>query len=354
MTSKVGPRGISLANDRPKSFRLVILSVTTVSAGRALLKSIIIMIIIARMNLAAVDLNLLVAFEALMEERHVTRAAERIGLAQPSMSSALRRLRALFADELFLRAGAGMQPTEKALALAGPIGEALRQIRGALAPDRSFDPANARRRFTIAATDYGDLVLVPELSRLLRMEAPGTELAVRPLTDTTAALARLERGELDALIGGHLPDSPRCVRHRLFEERFVCIRDGARASRSEALSLEDYASLQHALFSAAGGDGLPSVIDALLARHGLKRRVAVTLAHVVAVPFAVAGTDLIATMAERVARRFTQLAEITVVMPPIDIPAFAIDLIHTSRAAEDPALRWFLDAVDRAAGRLRH
>ncbi|MHC2338657.1 LysR family transcriptional regulator [Bradyrhizobium sp. USDA 4454] len=305
------------------------------------------------MNLAAVDLNLLVAFEALLQERHVTRAAERIGLAQPSMSSALRRLRALFADELFLRAGAGMRPTEKALALAGPIGEALRQIRGALAPDPSFDPATARRRITIAATDYGDLVLVPELTRLLRIEAPGIDLAVRPLTEATTALTKLERGELDALIGGHLPETPRCVRHRLFEERFVCIRDAARANHSERLSLQDYAALPHALFSAAGGDGLPSVIDALLARHGLKRRVAVTLAHVVAVPFAVTGTDLIATMAERVVRRFTNLADVTVVMPPIDIAAFAIDLIHASRAAEDPALRWFLDAVDRCVARLR-
>ncbi|WP_461192608.1 LysR family transcriptional regulator [Bradyrhizobium sp. UFLA06-06] len=317
------------------------------------MKSIILIGTIVTMNLAAIDLNLLVAFEALMEERHVTRAAERIGLAQPSMSSALRRLRALFADELFLRAGAGMQPTEKALALAGPIGEALRQIRSALVPDQGFDPAIARRRITIAATDYGDLVVVPELTRLLRIEAPGIDLAVRPLTDATVALAKLERGELDALIGGHLPESPRCVRHRLFEERFVCVRD-ARTNRSERLDLKDYAALPHALFSAAGGDGLPSVIDALLARHGLKRRVAVTLAHVVAVPFAVAGTDLIATMAERVARRFTHLADIAVVAPPIDIPAFAIDLIHPSRAARDPALRWFLDAVDRCAGRLRY
>jgi DNA-binding transcriptional LysR family regulator len=304
------------------------------------------------MNLAAVDLNLLVAFEALMEERNVTRAAERVGLAQPSMSSALRRLRALFADELFLRAGAGMQPTERALALAGPIGGALRQIRGVLAPDQGFDPPTTRRRITIAATDYGDLVLVPELTRLLRREAPSIDLAVRPLTDATAALAKLERGELDALIGGHLPDSPRCVRHRLFEERFVCIRDATRANGSEHLGLEDYATLPHALFSAAGGDGLPSVIDALLARHGLKRRVAMTLAHVVAVPFAVAGTDLVATMAERVARRFTHVAGVAVVTPPFDIPAFAIDLVHIRRATDDPALRWFLDAVSRSSTQL--
>ncbi|UGY18843.1 LysR family transcriptional regulator [Bradyrhizobium septentrionale] len=354
MISNVGPRGTSFANDRSKSFHLIAMSAATIGLGKSLLKSIITMSIIVFMNLAAIDLNLLVAFEALMEERHVTRAAERIGLAQPSMSSALRRLRTLFADELFLRAGAGMQPTEKALALAGPIGEALRQVRSALAPDQAFDPSTARRRITIAATDYGDLVVVPELTRLLRLEAPHTDLAVRPLTDATAALAKLERGELDALIGGHLPDSPRCIRHRLFEERFVCIRDAVRAGRSEHLSLDDYATLPHALFSAVGGDGLPSVIDALLARRGLKRRVAVTLAHVVAVPFAVAGTDLIATMSERVARRFTDLADVAVVAPPIDVPAFAIDLIHTSRAAQDPALRWFLDAVDRSSSRLRY
>lgn len=304
------------------------------------------------MNLASVDLNLLVAFEALMEERHVTRAAERIGLAQPSMSSALRRLRVLFADELFLRTGAGMQPTEKALTLARPIREALLQIRSVLAPEQSFDPAAARRRITLAATDYGDLVLVPELTRLLRLEAPGIDVVVRPLTDATAALAKLERGELDALIGGHLPDSPRCVRHRLYQERFVCIRDTTHAERSEHLSLEDYASLPHALFSAVGGDGLPSVVDALLARHGLKRRVAVTLAHVVAIPFAVAGTDLVATMAERVARRLAPVAGVAIVPPPFDIPGFAIDLIHVNRNVDDSALRWFVNAVDRCVSRL--
>ncbi|WLA48629.1 LysR substrate-binding domain-containing protein [Bradyrhizobium elkanii] len=183
----------------------------------------------------------------------------------------------------------------------------------------------------------------------MRIEAPGIDLAVRPLTDATVALAKLERGELDALIGGHLPESPRCVRHRLFEERFVCVRD-ARTNRSERLSLKDYATLPHALFS-AGRRRWPAERDRRAAgAPWTEATVAVTLAHVVAVPFAVAGTDLIATMAERVARRFTHLADIAVVAPPIDIPAFAIDLIHPSRAARDPALRWFLDAVDRCAG----
>ena len=123
------------------------------------------MSIIVHMNLAAVDLNLLVAFEALMEERNVTRAGQRVGLTQPSMSSALTRLRALFADDLFVRTGSGMQPTAKALSLARPISEALGQIRGVFEPGSAFEPARAQRRFSIAVTDYGDLIIVPPLVR---------------------------------------------------------------------------------------------------------------------------------------------------------------------------------------------
>ncbi|CAN7283236.1 LysR family transcriptional regulator [Bosea sp. LjRoot237] len=299
------------------------------------------------MNLAAVDLNLLVAFEALMEERNVTRAGRRIGLAQPSMSSALTRLRALFGDELFIRTAAGMQPTARALALARPIGEALSQIRETLAPDTGFEPATARRRMTIAVTDYGDLVVVPALVSLLRQEAPGIDLVVRPIADPAASLAALERGDVDALIGGHLPESARTVRHRLFEEDFVCIRDEDRAAEGAPLTADDYVRLPHALFSSAGGDGSPGVVDAVLAMEGRKRRIAVTLAHVVAVPFAVAGTDLVATMARRVATRFATIAGVTLVPLPYEVPAFAIDLLHSRRATTDPALTWFLATIER-------
>jgi DNA-binding transcriptional LysR family regulator len=305
------------------------------------------MSIIVQMNLASVDLNLLVAFEALMEERNVTRAGERIGLAQPSMSSTLTRLRALFADDLFVRSASGMQPTAKALSLARPISDALGQIRGVLAPGSDFEPETARRRLSIAVTDYGDLVVIPSLVKALRREAPGIDLVVRPIIDPAESVASLERGDVDALIGGHLAGSARVTRHLLFEERFVCIRDAKRAKQDVSLTGEVYTRLPHALFSSAGGDGLPGAIDTILARHGRKRRTAVTLAHVVAVPFAVAGTDLVATMAERVARRFAAAASVAVVPLPYDVPAFTIDLIHTRRAMADPALRWFIEMISR-------
>ncbi len=299
------------------------------------------------MNLASVDLNLLVAFEALMNERHVTRAGERIGLAQPSMSSVLTRLRALFGDELFVRSASGMQPTAKALALIQPIGDALAQIRGALAPTPTFDPATARRRLSIAATDYGDLVVVPPLVKALRRAAPGIDLVVRPIIDPVASVTSLERGDVDVLIGGHLPASPRVTRCTLFTENFVCVRDTKRAEGKARLTKDDYARLPHVLFSSAGGDGLPGAIDTMLARHGRKRRTAVTLAHVVAVPIAVAGTDPVATMSERIARRFARTAGISVVPVPYDVEAFNIDLLHTRRAMTDPALRWLVELVSR-------
>lgn len=313
-----------------------------------MLKSIVFIAIIDGMNLASIDLNLLVAFEAMMEERHVTRAADRIGLAQPSMSNALKRLRILLDDDLFVRTGGVMQPTDRAVALAQPIGLALRQIRTALSPQAVFDAGSAQRRFTIAVTDYGDLIVVPNLVRMLRVEAPGIDIVVRPITDAKVAIAKLERGDVDALIGGHLPDSTQCLRHHLFEERFVCITDANRRDNIEDLSIEAFAALPHALFSASGGDSNPGIVDTLLSRHGMKRRIAVTLAHVVAVPFAVAGTDLIATMAERVANLLSLATSISIHTPPLKIPAFAVDLLQARRSAEDPAVRWFIHAIERA------
>lgn len=299
------------------------------------------------MNLAAVDLNLLVAFEALVEERHVTRAADRVGLTQPAMSNALKRLRALFADDLFVRAGPGMRATDKALALAQPIGQALQQIRSALAPEMPFVPAEAHRRIAIGTTDYGSIVVVPEIARLLRRKAPSIDLLVRPITNAREAVAELEQGQVDALIGGHLPGSSYCIRQKLFDESFVCIRDAQHGNDHAAISLDEFAASPHALFSSSGGDGLPSIVDALLARHGRQRRIAHTVSHVMAVPFAVSGTDLVAMVAERIARRFSTQADLSALAPPFEVPSFAVDLVYANRSIRDPALKWFFEGVSR-------
>ena len=301
------------------------------------------------MNLAAVDLNLLVAFEALMLEQNVTRAGRRIGLAQPSMSSALMRLRALFEDPLFIRTAHGMKPTPRALTLAEPIGAALDHLRVALAGEPQFDPGSARRRFSIAATDYGDLIVIPAIVAAIRREAPNVDLVVRPVTDRAETVRRLEHGEVDFLLGGHLPDSSRTIRHVLFQERFVCIRDAKRAAGRKKFGQQDFFNAPHAWFSSTGGDDSPSELEAHLAQLGFSRRIALTLPHAVAVPFVIAGTDLIATLSERIARRFAKEARVAIVSMPFDLPPYPVDLLVARAQNGDPGMRWLVNLIRREA-----
>ena len=189
-------------------------------------------------------------------------------------------------------------------------------------------------------------VLTQRVIRLLLAGARPS--AILSLTDTKAAVTKLERGEVDILIGGHLPESSQCARHRLFDERFVCITDALHHDNIREMKLDAFAELPHVLFSATGGDNSPGVIDTLLSRHGLKRRIAVTLAHVTAVPFTVAGSDLIATMAERVARLLATVTSISIQTPPFEAPVFSIDLLQARKSAEEGGIRWLVDAIHRA------
>ena len=157
-----------------------------------------------------------------------------------------------------------------------------------LSLDRSSSPPGPTPLF-IAVTDYGDLIIVPPLVRSLRREAPGIDLTVRPLSMWPKASPSLERGDVDALIGGHLPSSARATRHLLFEEHFVCIRDAQRAGQDVPLTATTTASAARPVL-VRRRRRTSGAIDTMLARHGRKRRIAVTLPHVVAVPFAVAGT----------------------------------------------------------------
>lgn len=281
-----------------------------------------------------------------MQERNVTRAGHRIGLAQPSMSSALTRLRHLFNDELFVRSASGMQPTAVAIEAGIAVSEALRHIRTALDRDAEFDHAKTNHRFSVGVTDYGDVVVVPALIEAMRRDAPNANLVVRPITSVSESVIALERGDVDLLIGGHLPLSSRTIRHTLFTERFVCIRNGAHASNQTMISLKDYLDLPHVLFSAVGGDGAPGVVDRLLSERDLKRRVAVSLPHIVAVPFAVSGTDLLATMAERVAARFAQTAGVTILPLPFELETFPIEMLQAKNSLKNKATSWLSHLVE--------
>ena len=290
------------------------------------------------MHLASIDLNLLVVLESLLETRSVTATADVVGLSQSATSHALARLRTTLGDPLFVRSRAGLVPTERALALVGPLRDALDRLRQLVAPPVAFDPATARRRFVLGTADYGELLLLPRLGERLARTAPGIDLWL--VTAEDDPLEQLARGDTDAFIGPMIKGSDRAdIRERrLFDEQFVCIVREGHPMAGKTWTLAQFAALDHALIAPRARPG--GTVDALLAQHGLSRRVAIALPHFLVAPFVVAGTDLVLTIPERVARTFAAFLPLRLVEPPADLPGFTMTLKWHERRHRDPAHVW--------------
>lgn len=295
------------------------------------------------MNLAAIDLNLLVALEALLGERHVTRAAARLGLSQSATSHALARLRRLLGDPLLVRDGQSLVPTVRAAALAPRLSEALGSLRAALAPPAAFDPATARRRFTIGLADYAQFVLLPPLLARLSEAAPYVDLVAR---DYAAG----QLGELDFTVA---PDrsvmradplaGPALRARRLFRERYVCVARRGHPKIGKKLDLATFVALPHAFIAPRGTPG--GVVDEALAERGLTRRVALMIQHFLVAPYAIAGSDLVITLAERLALAFVERLPLVIHEPPLPLPQFTMQLYWHERHHLDPAHRWLREQL---------
>jgi DNA-binding transcriptional LysR family regulator len=307
------------------------------------------------MNLRSIDLNLLLALEALVEERHVTRAAKRLGLSQPAMSNALARLRRTFDDPLLVRTPGGMAPTPAAQSLMVAVRAALGQLRAALEERPCFDPAASRRTFHLLANDYAEIVLLAPLVGALRAEARGIALRVqRPRSVFQPPPAGALADAFDLAIG-FFPDATALAEGMrsalLWEERNVCLARVGHPSVGGRLSLEQYAAAEHvAVFYKAQGPGL---IDTLLAQQGYSRRPAVLVPHFASVPFLVASSDLIATIPERLALNFARLLPLRVLRVPLAIPPFRLAMLWHERREADPAHRWLRGFIAGAAARGR-
>ncbi|MER9594707.1 LysR family transcriptional regulator [Mesorhizobium sp. M0244] len=251
------------------------------------------------MNLAAVDLNLLVAFDALLSERSVSGAAARIGLSQPAMSKRLANLRRFFADDLFIRHAEGVRPTEKALDLADPIRAALRQIQDALGGFGHFSPERSERVFRIATTDHIAATLMPRLIPMLRSAAPTISIVLRSL-HRQEIVDCLEKGSIDLAIT-ILPDAPTTIkRASLFHVKWISIVSTEHPEIRDGLTLELFLKYPHLLVTHVGD--LKGYIDRLLDDRGLKRTVAMSLPYALAVPAIIADTDMICTLSANVIR----------------------------------------------------
>jgi DNA-binding transcriptional LysR family regulator len=308
------------------------------------------MVIIRSMDIRAVDLNLLKAFDALMAERAVTAAAGRIGLSQPAMSHALSRLRGLFADDLFVRSRAQLEPTARAREIAPLVAAAIEHIEAALNLGSGFDPAKSERIFTAGMAEYAEVALVEHLAESFVRTATNATLRLMPLTGTEAA-EQLERGLIDVAVS-HLGRMPAAIETTvLLRDPFVLVARRGHPLFSGELTVEAYAARTHVLVSPRGDT--TGAIDKVLGTIGLKRRVALLVATYLALPALLAGSDLVATVPQRTARHLIAAGDVETVPLPLDLVA-TVSMAWHRRNRNDPAQTWFRSLLIDAANTPAH
>lgn len=283
------------------------------------------------------DLNLLPVFVVLMEERSVTRAAERLGITQPALSNALARLRVMLQDQLFIRERYGIQPTPIALELAPVIAEALAKLDDAVLGQQDFDPAKAERLLTIAPNGYVEFVLVPAIVARLRDVAPGIKLRLTPygsdLADTGVVSGTT------ALVLGRITDPPdNLVVQHLMDEGLACVVRADHPEVGDSLSREQFEAMKHVNVLPPGRlrVGLFQALD----RQGLKREVAVSVTHFLAVPEMIAVTDYCATLPRLICRHLAHDRRLKILPSPVDLGSFPVEMAWHVRYRHDPAHRW--------------
>jgi DNA-binding transcriptional LysR family regulator len=300
-----------------------------------------------RTDLARIDLNLLVLFEAVLEERHVARAAARLHVSPSAVSHGLGRLRELMQDPLFLRQPKGVVPTERARKLAAPVADILERARQVISRAERFDPRNSVRRFVIGAPDAVTAVLVPPLLNTLRRDAPGIDLAVRNLVGQfDLALAELDQRTLDVALLP-LSDIPARFGSRvLYDEDFVLVRRAGHPS-GRKFTLEKYAAEAHVMVSLSGDPHGP--VDKLLAERGLSRRVMLTVPNFLHALTMVSESDLVAALPRKFVSRHAERYKVEITEPPIRLMASPIRAIAPQAALADAGLVWLLEMLERAA-----
>lgn len=291
-------------------------------------------------DIRTLDLNLLKALDALLDERSVTRAADRLALTQPAVSGMLTRLRDCFDDPLFTRTQRGIVPTVRALELAAPIKQILSEVNVLLQP-KAFDPSRAEMTFTLAATDYALRAVVVPFMAALRQQAPGIRVSVVPVVYDQVKL-QMERGEVDVAL--LTPDSTPAELHSraLFDEEYVClIREDHPAATEEHLSLETFCSLDHALVSYQGGH-FHGVTDDALATLGYKRRVTLSVSSFLVLPEILRVSDLIAVVPRRLA---VNMQGLKIMNPPLTLAGFTKSVAWHERTHRDAGYRWLRNVL---------
>lgn len=304
------------------------------------------------MELARLDLNLLLVFHHLLREKRVSAVATVLGMSQPAVSSALGRLRASLGDELFLRTQHGMAPTPYAQQLADPVATALDGLQQALNVRAAFDPATSERCFTLAMTDVGEMYFLPVLMDALAQTAPGVTLQVVAVTSASLG-ADMASGRTDLALGLLPQLQAGFFQQALFRQPYVCLmRQGHPLAAAPSLALGDFAAASHVRVMAAGtGHGrIEQALSEALERQGLQRRIRLTVPHYVALGDVLGHSDLIATVPERFAQRVTQPFGLTTRPLPLAVDGSVIHQFWHARLHKDPGHQWLRELVAQCFG----
>jgi DNA-binding transcriptional LysR family regulator len=298
-----------------------------------------------QVNMATVDLNLLKTFLAIWEMRSLTGAADRLHLSQPAVSHALRRLREIFDDPLFVRASAEMIPTTAAMRLHGPIDHALAVIFDALKSHSSFEPALATRTFRLAMSDMVEQHLLPLLMEELAHIAPRLNVEVRQLSmpDLNAAM---KSGEVDIALG-YLPGlSDECVSQALFDDEFICLVRNEHPLSVEELTVDDMNGLRYVHAETRNSTG-HNLAENALQNAGVRRNIALTLPHFTVATGVVARTDLALIIPKAVTIGMNKSEAFRLLALPVSMPKIAVGVHTHSRFASDPGIAWMAALVQR-------
>lgn len=295
-------------------------------------------------RLDSFDLNLLVAFDVLLEERSVTRAAERLNVTQSAMSASLKRLREAFHDDILVQHGKKMIPTSHAHALAPQVSATIRQLRTLISSGASFDPATSRRRFRIGASDYIATVLIAPLLKILDREAPGIRLDLSLPTPDSGI--RLSRGELDLFLTPEEFAEDELPRELVFEERHVVVGWSGNPLLKSALTQEGFLAAGHIAVQISERD---TFIESVLRKAGIERRIEVAVPSFNQAPWLLPGTMRLALMHERLARIVAPALGLAIAECPVELPVMREMTQYHPTRTNDAALQWLREQLLRLA-----
>jgi DNA-binding transcriptional LysR family regulator len=294
-------------------------------------------------NMATIDLNLLKTFMAIWEHRSLTVAADRLHLSQPAVSHALRRLRDVFDDPLFVRTATSMEPTDAAIRLHAPIEHALVIIHGAFMMYSHFEPETVARTFRISMSDMSQLYVLPTLMEVLARKAPGIRLDVHQMPIEQLGMA-LRKGDIDIALGYLVEPSEECIYESLLEDEFICLLRKDHPLQKDTLSVEDLRALRYVHVSSnITGHGLTA--DTAFGRADIQREIALKVPNFTIAPEVVATTDLALILPRAIATQINRNQGYRLLRLPIELPTISVGLYCHSRFSSDAGIAWLRELL---------